>query len=74
MTKVTQVIERNIADMVRKEVSSVVVAVGNRVNEEILKAIDSMLMSRVEMAVRSNTGPLGHEPKSVVHNPDQRAF
>ena len=36
--------------------------------------MDNLVLPRIEMAVRSITGSSGHEPNSVVQNPDQLNF
>ena len=68
-----EVIERNIAK-IRKEVDYAVMAVGNRVHDAILTAMDNVVMPRVEMAVRSVTESSRRGPSCVVQNPDQRNF
>ena len=70
----TQVTERKITDRVRKEVDGVFAAVENRVPDAILTAMDSVYIPRIEVAVRSITGLLGHGPDVVVQNSEQRDF
>ena len=62
----TQVTDRNITDRVRKEVDGVFTAVENLVPHVILTAMDSVDIARIEVAVRSITGLLGHGPDFVV--------
>ena len=70
----TQVIERKVADGVRKEVDSVVAAVKNRLVDAFLTAMYNVVILRVEMAVRLITGSSRHVPNSVVQNLEQRDF
>ena len=51
-----QVIEKNIAGRVRKDVDNVVAAIEKQVHDAISTAMDSLVMPRVEMAERSITG------------------
>ena len=69
-----QVFEKNIVDKINKEVDYVVVAVENRLHDAILTAIDNVVISRVEMAVRSFTESSGRRPDCMVQLPDQRDF
>ena len=48
-TSYDQLIERNIADGIRKEVNSVVMAVEQRVHAAILTAMDNIVIPRVKM-------------------------
>ena len=68
------VFERNIADRNRKEVDTVVTAAESRFRDEILTAVDNMVIPRTEMSVKSITESLGHGPNSVVQNPNQNVF
>ena len=49
-------------------------AVENRMHDAILTAMVKVAIPRVEMAMRSITNSSGHEPNSVVQNPDRRDF
>ena len=73
-TRQNQVIEGNIDDQITRTVSSAVMTVENRIPDAIMTAIDKVVIPRVEMAVKSITGPTGHELKSEVQNPDRRDF
>ena len=64
-----QVIERNFSDSIRRKVDSVVAAVGNRIHDKILTAMNWVFMPGVELAVRSVTGSPGRGLDSVVQNP-----
>ena len=66
-----QVIEKNFADSIGKEVDSVLAATESRVHGTIFTAMNSVVMSRVEMAMRSISGSSGHGPSSVVETPDK---
>ena len=61
-----QVIEKNIADKIKREVDEVVMAVENPMRDAFLKAMDNVVILKVAMAERSilNT-------ESSVPNPDQ---
>ena len=71
----TQVVENNIVNIIRGAVDKAVLTVKNRMRDAaILKAMDKMVIARLETAVRSITGSTGHEPISDVQNPDRRDF
>ena len=70
----SQVVKRNISDRVRNEFEIVVAAVESRVLEAILTVMDSVVMQRVGVAVRSITGSSGHGTNSVVQSRDHRVF
>ena len=61
-------IERNIADRLRKEADDALTFVENWVHDGILTTMDNVVIPRVEMAVRSITGPSVHRPNNVVQN------
>ena len=63
-----QVAERNIAVWARKGLDSVVAAVKNRVNDAILTRMDSVVIPRVEIAIRSIVGLSGNGPNNVLQN------
>ena len=69
-----QVIERNFADKIRKEVNNAVMVDKNRVHDAILTALDNVVMPRDEMAVRSITESSERGPNSNVQNPDPWDF
>ena len=69
-----QVIGRNIANKIRKEIDCVVAAVENRAHDAILTAMDSVVIPRVEMAVKSMTGLSERGRNSVSRNPYHREF
>ena len=69
-----QVIGEFFAKQIKKAVDNTVKTVESRRQDAVLTAFDNVVFSRVEMAVRSNTGSSGHGPNSVVHNPDKRDF
>ena len=69
-----QVIESNIDDQITRAVSSAVMTVENRMHDAILTAIGNVVITRVEMAVKSITGLTGHGTNSEVQNPDRRDF
>ena len=67
-----QVIGMNIEDKIRKVVDTTVKTAKNRMPDLILTAIDEMVISLNEMALRLITGSSGHSPNSVVQNPNWR--
>ena len=71
-----QVIENNIDDEITRAVSSAVMTVENCMHDAILTAIYNVVIPRVEMAVKSNTGSTGHGTNSEVEvqNPDQMDY
>ena len=69
-----QVKEINIDDKNRKEVDKAVLTVENRMHDPILTAMDKVVITRSEMAVKSITDSLVHGPSSEVQNPDRRDF
>ena len=48
-----QVIEKNIADKIKKEVDNAFMAVENRLGDAILIAVDNVVIPGIEMVVRS---------------------
>ena len=66
--------EKNLAVRVRKELDSVVADVENQIHEVILTAVESVVLTKVEVAVRSITGSSRHGPNSVVLNTCHRDF
>ena len=69
-----QVIGSNTDEKIRDAVDNAVIAVENCMHDAILTALNNVVISRVEMAVRSITGSSGNGPNSIVQNPDQRDF
>ena len=63
-----QVIEKNLAERVRREVDSVVAVVENRFHDAILTPMDSVVIATVEKTVSSLTGSSGHRPKNAGQN------
>ena len=72
--QVKQIIGNKIDDKNRKPVDKVVMTAKNRMQDAILTSMDTVVMLRVEMAVRSITRSSGHGPSTVVQNPDRRDF
>ena len=68
----SQVIKGHIDDRIRNAVDNAVVAVGNRMHDAILTAMNNADIPRVDMAVRSITGSSGNGTNGVVQNPDVR--
>ena len=69
-----QVIGNSIDDKIRKAVDNAVLTVENRMHDAILTTMDNVVIPRVEMAVKSVTGPSEHGPSSVVQNADLKDF
>ena len=69
-----QVLGNSIDDKIGKAVDNAVMAIENRMHDASLKAMDTVVIPRVEIAVRSITGSSGHGRNSVVQNPDRRDF
>ena len=55
-------------------VDSAVMTVENRMHEAIFTAMESGVIPRVEMAVRSFANSSGRGPSKVIHNPDREDF
>ena len=55
-----QVIGNSIDNKIGNAVDNAVIAVGNRMQDAILRAMDKLVVTRIEMAVRSITGSSGH--------------
>ena len=71
----SQVIEKNCADhQHRSEDDNVVAAVKTWVHDAILAATDNVVITEIEMALKSTARLYGHGPNSVVQNPDRRDF
>ena len=73
-THQNQVIGNNIDDRIRKAVDSTVKTVANRMHDVALTAMDNVVISRVEKAVRAISASPGHGPTSTFENPDRRDF
>ena len=56
------------------EVNSVVAAVENRIQDAILTAVDSVIISSFQLQMKLIIGSSGHGPNIVVQNRDQRNF
>ena len=69
-----QVMGNNFDDKVKKAVDNAVNTVENRMHGATLPAMDSFIIQRVEMAVRSITGLSRHGPNSTVQNLDRMDF
>ena len=69
-----QVIEIIIDDKVRKAVDNAVLTVGNRMHDGLSTGMDTVVIPRVDMAVKSITGSSGHGLNSEVQSPDRRNF
>ena len=69
-----QVIERNIARRVKKDVASDIAAVENQMHHAILTGMDNVVVTRIEMAVNLIAGSSGLGANCVVRNPDQSVF
>ena len=70
----TQVVVKNFADKIRKEVENAVMAVENRVHDAISTGMDNVIIPRVEMAVRSVTESSGIGINGMFQNPNQKDF
>ena len=69
-----QNIRRNFEDEIRKVVDTAVKNVKNCMQDATLTTVDSVIIPRVELAVRSIIGSLGHGPDSTVQNRNKRDF
>ena len=69
-----QVKKNNIDDKTERALDNASSNVENRMHDAILKAMDKMVIPRVELALRSITGSSGHGPISEVPNSDRRDF
>ena len=69
-----QVIENRSDNQITRVVSSAVTTVEKCIHHAILTALDNVVVSRGEMAVKSITGSVGHETGSEVQNPDRIDF
>ena len=69
-----QVIESNTDDRIRNAVGNAVVAVENCFHDAILRAMNNVIIPRVEMTVRLMTGSSGNGFNSKIQNPNQRDF
>ena len=70
----TQAIERNFTDRVHGEVDNVVAEDETRVHDAILTAMESLVVPRVEVAMKSINASSGRDPESVVLDPGLRVF
>ena len=69
-----QVLENRIDEQNKKAVSSAVMTVENCMHDEILTAIDRVIIPKIEMAMKSITGSAGRGRSSEVHKSDRRNF
>ena len=69
-----QVIENKIDDQITRAVCSPAMTVKNCMHDAILTAVDNVVISRGEMAVKLITGSAGHGTSSEIQNPDRRDF
>ena len=69
-----QVLENNTDNQITRVVGSAVMTVKNRMHDAILTAIDRVVISRVERAVKFITSSTGHGTNSEVQNPERRDF
>ena len=68
-----QVSNKNFYNKIKKAVDNAVKTVKSRMNDAISTTMDKMVIPWVKMAVRSITGSTGHDPNSVVQNPDRNS-
>ena len=64
-----QVIENNIDEQIRRAVNNGVMTVKNHMHDAILTAIDNVVTTRVQMAVKSITISTGHGTNREVQKP-----
>ena len=69
-----QVIENKCGNQITRAVSSAVMTVESRMHDAILTVIDSVVILRVELAVKPITDLTGHGTDSEVQKPDRRDF
>ena len=69
-----QVLENNTDNQITRAVGSAVMTVKNRMHDAILTAIDKVVISRVERAVKVITSSTEHGTNSEVQNPERRDF
>ena len=67
-------IEKNIFCKVRSEMDSVMTTVEIRVQDAVMRAIENLVIPRVELAMMSVVASSGHGVGSVVLDLDQRGF
>ena len=63
-TNRNQVIGGNTDERIRNAINSAVIVVENRKHDAILTAMNNVVIARVEMAARSNTGSLENGPNT----------
>ena len=61
-----QTLERTLTNKVLSEVDNVVATVATKIHDAILAAMDSFVISRVELAMKSVNATSGRYPGSVV--------
>ena len=69
-----QIIERKIADSIRKEVAGFVATVGSWVHDAVLTVMDNVVITRVEKTVTSITGTPARGRNRLVQNLDFKVF
>ena len=69
-----QLMENKIDKQILRVVSSAVMIVEKHMQDAILTGIDSLVILRVEMAVKLITGSTGHATNSEVQHPDLNEF
>ena len=67
-------LEKNIVNDVRREVDSVMTTVEKRVHDAVLTAIESLVIPRIELAMKSVNASSVSGVDSVVLDPDPREF
>ena len=66
--------EKSIVKNVRSEVDSVMTTVESRVQKAILTATESLVIPRVELAMKSVSASSGRDIDNIVPDSDQRDF
>ena len=69
-----QTLERTYPDRVRCEMDNAVAMVETKVHNTCLAAMDSLVLSRVELAIKSVNVSSVRDPGGAVLNPDQGDF
>ena len=66
--------EKNFTDGVTSEVDSVMTTVETRLHDAVLTAIESLVVFRIELAMKKVNASSARDIDSVVSDPDQRDF
>ena len=69
-----QALERSIIDRVRSEVDSKVATVERRVHDEMLSSMESFVIPRVHLAIKSVNASYGQDAEKFILDPDERIF